>query len=302
MSKRSAAQQERAQPIAWRDIISLKEKAATVLRGPLSACRRARREVEVGGDSQSGGRTPRVRTLLQPRRPNPEGRQDQGPAVALPYESGPGGTRVTYTAGQAAFGAAKDLRDKLLAVAAELLEGPVESIHLSQGRFMLAGNSQRALSVTEVVAQATAGMASPLRGDMSVTSTPPHVTSFCAQAAEVEVDPDTGQVTVKKIVTAHDVGTILNPLTHQGQIEGGMMQGLGYALMEELLTAEGQISTLSLGEYKVPTIKDIPELVHGGKGVCGFVSQARRVDAPGHAYGAMTAGHHDGYWPHSRSS
>ena len=64
---------------------------------------------------------------------------------------------------------------------------------------------------------------------MSFTSTPPHVTSFCAQAAEVEVDPDTGQVTVKKMVTAHDVGMILNPLTHQGQIEGGMIQGLGYA-------------------------------------------------------------------------
>ena len=74
----------------------------------------------------------------------------------------------------------------------------------------------------------------------------------------MEVDPDTGQVTVKKMVTAHDVGMILNPLTHQGQIEGGMIQGLGYALMEELLTAEGQISTLSLGEYKIPTIKDMP--------------------------------------------
>jgi len=96
---------------------------------------------------------------------------------------------------------------------------------------------------------------------MSVTSTPPHVTAFCAQAAEVEVDPDTGQVTVKKIVTAHDVGTILNPLTHQGQIEGGMMQGLGYALMEELRVEDGQISTLSLGEYKIPTMHDIPELV-----------------------------------------
>jgi CO/xanthine dehydrogenase Mo-binding subunit len=180
---------------------------------------------------------------------------------AVPYESGPGGTRVTYTSGQAAFGAAKDLRDKLLAVAAELLEGPLESIQLSQGRFVLAGNPSRTLSMPEVVAQAISGSGSLLRGDMSVTSTPPHVTSFCAQAAEVEVDPDTGQVTVKKMVTVHDVGMILNPLTHQGQIEGGMMQGFGYALMEELLTAEGQISTLSLGEYKIPTIKDIPELV-----------------------------------------
>src|SRR5262249_58636480 len=73
-----------------------------------------------------------------------------------------------------------------------------------------------------VGANAPAGTGTPLCGDMSVTSTPPHVTSFCAQAAEVEVDPDTGQVTVKKIVTAHDVGTILNPLAHQGQIEGGL--------------------------------------------------------------------------------
>jgi CO/xanthine dehydrogenase Mo-binding subunit len=159
------------------------------------------------------------------------------------------------------LGAAQDLRHKLLAVAAEILEGPVDSIQLSQGQFMRAGNSQRALSLAEVVAQATAGTGSPLRGTMSVTSTPPHITAFCAQAVEVEVDPDTGQVTVKKMVTAHDVGTILNPLTHQGQIEGGMVQGLGYALMEELRTADGQISTLSLGEYKIPTMKDIPELV-----------------------------------------
>lgn len=180
---------------------------------------------------------------------------------AVPYESGPGGTRVTYTSGQAAFGAAQDLRDKLRAVAAELLDGPVERVQLSQGRFTLAGSPQRALSMAEVVAQATAGTGTPLRGEMHVTTSSPHVTSFCAQAAEVEVDPDTGQVTVTKIVTAHDVGTIINPLTHQGQIEGGLVQGLGYALMEELRTDAGQISTLSLGEYKLPTIKDIPELV-----------------------------------------
>jgi CO/xanthine dehydrogenase Mo-binding subunit len=179
---------------------------------------------------------------------------------AVPYESGPGGTRVTYTAGQAAFGAARDLRDKLQEVAAELLEAPVDSIQLSQGRFVLPGNPPRSLSLAEVVAQASSPTGAPVRGSMSVTTPPPGATSFCAQAAEVEVDPDTGQVTVKKIVTAHDVGTILNPLTHQGQIEGGLIQGLGYALMEELHTQDGHISTLSLGEYKLPTMPDIPEL------------------------------------------
>ena len=78
--------------------------------------------------------------------------------------------------------------------------------------------------------------------------------------AEVAVDPTTGQVTVRRFTTAHDVGTIINPLGHQGQIEGGLIQGLGFALMEELLTDEGRISTLSLGDFKLPTIRDIPPL------------------------------------------
>ena len=157
--------------------------------------------------------------------------------------------------------AAQDLREKLLAVAAELFEEPVDSIQLSQGRFVTAGDPQRALSLQEVVAQAISPSGGSIRGEMSVTSTPTGITSFCAQVAEVEVDPDTGQITVNKIVSAHDVGTILNPLTHQGQIEGAMIQGLGYGLMEELMTEDGHISTLSLGDYKIPTMNDIPELV-----------------------------------------
>lgn len=180
---------------------------------------------------------------------------------AVPFESGPGGTRVTYTSGQAAFGAAQDLRDKLLGVAAELFEEPVDRIRLSQGQFIMAGAPQRTLSLEEVAAQAISSTGSPIRGNMSVTSTPPRITSFCAQVAEVAVDPDTGQITVKKMITAHDVGTILNPLTHQGQIEGAMIQGIGYGLMEELMIEDGQISTLSLGDYKIPTMNDIPELV-----------------------------------------
>ena len=61
-------------------------------------------------------------------------------------------------------------------------------------------------------------------------------------------------------MTTHDVGTIINPLGHQGQIEGGLMQGIGYGLLEEMRVDEGRIGTLSLGEYKLPNIKDIPPL------------------------------------------
>ena len=78
--------------------------------------------------------------------------------------------------------------------------------------------------------------------------------------AEVAVDPETGQVTVRHFTTAHDVGTVINPIGHQGQIEGGLIQGLGFALMEEMQTEDGRISTLSLGDVKLPTIQDIPPL------------------------------------------
>jgi CO/xanthine dehydrogenase Mo-binding subunit len=86
------------------------------------------------------------------------------------------------------------------------------------------------------------------------------VTSFVAQVAEVEVDRETGQVRLRRFVTAHDVGTIINPLTHQGQIEGGFVQGMGQALIEQLSDREGDMTALNLGDYKLPTMADIPEL------------------------------------------
>lgn len=185
---------------------------------------------------------------------------------AVEFESGPGGSRVTYTSGQSALGAAEELREKLTILAAEYMGGAADAVALRGGRFVAgdgAGDSGsgREMTVREVAARAVAAQGEPLAGHKTYTAPPSEYTSYCAQAAEVEVDPETGQVTVKKIVTAHDVGTVLNPLTHQGQIEGGVIQGLGYALMEEMETAEGQISTLSLGDYKIPTSKDIPELV-----------------------------------------
>ena len=180
-----------------------------------------------------------------------------GDTDAVPFESGPGGTRVTYTSGQAAFGAAEDLRDKLMDVASEVLETPQERLQLAQGRIAVVGEAARSIALQEVVQHA----GQLIRGEKDVTTDRPNTTSFCAQVAEVAVDPDTGQVTINKIISSHDVGVILNPLTHQGQIDGGMVQGLGYGVMEEILTADGQVSTLSLGDYKLPTVKDIPELV-----------------------------------------
>ncbi len=181
----------------------------------------------------------------------------------MPFSSGSGGTRVTYTAGQAVVGAARELKRMLIREAAPLLDSPEEDVSLQSGRVVV-GPSElrpayyRTINIGEVVAHVGDGT---IIAEYEFASEPPDMTSFCAQAAEVEVDPETGAVTVKRLVSAHDVGAILNPLMHQGQVEGGVIQGLGYALMEELQTEDGHISTVSFGDYKIPTIADIPELV-----------------------------------------
>ena len=88
----------------------------------------------------------------------------------------------------------------------------------------------------------------------------PKVTGFAAQVAEVEVDPTTGGVKVLNLTTAHDTGTVLNHLTLTGQIEGGVVTGFGFALMEENPMVDGKIATLTLGESKLPCIADVPPL------------------------------------------
>ena len=86
-------------------------------------------------------------------------------------------------------------------------------------------------------------------------------TSTVAQIAEVRVDTETGEVKVTRLTTAHNTGTILNPLTHQGQIDGAVVMGIGYGTMEALMTDEsGRVMSASLGDYKIPNIKDVPQV------------------------------------------
>ena len=79
------------------------------------------------------------------------------------------------------------------------------------------------------------------------------VTAFAAQVAEVSVDSETGEVTLRRLTTAHDTGIIVNPIGHQGQIDGGVVQGIGYGLIEHLPVQDGRVATPHFGEYKIPT-------------------------------------------------
>jgi CO/xanthine dehydrogenase Mo-binding subunit len=83
---------------------------------------------------------------------------------------------------------------------------------------------------------------------------------MCGQMAEVEVDPESGEIKLRRFVTVHHTGKVLNPLLHDGQIDGSIVMGAGYALTEKLLFTDGKVATLHFGDYKIPTVRDIPQL------------------------------------------
>lgn len=84
---------------------------------------------------------------------------------------------------------------------------------------------------------------------------------YGAQLAEVEIDPETGEVKVKRVVAAHDVGKVINPLLLEGQFQGSMLMGLGAALMEELVWENGKTLNPSFVDYKIPNAVGLPEMV-----------------------------------------
>jgi CO/xanthine dehydrogenase Mo-binding subunit len=174
-----------------------------------------------------------------------------------PRDSGMRASRMTYVAGNAIMQACEKLREQLLDQAAKLLECRIDEVEFNQGRFSLRQDPGQQVSLRRVAAQATEPLVVSVYEDYPY---PEHISYLCAQVAEVEVDPDTGAVRVHRVVTAHDVGTIINPIMHQGQIDGATIMGMGQGIMEELVMDGGKVTNNNLGDYKLPSIKDIPEL------------------------------------------
>ena len=172
------------------------------------------------------------------------------------FDSGIGGSHTTRIAVEAAHIAGKSAKDELFKRAAELMGWSEENLSI-QDQDIVAGNGQR-ISIEDLLEKtgvpvSTIGHVNETKGSKT--------TSYGAQIAEVEVDPETGQIYLRNFTTSHDVGTIINPTTHQGQIEGGVIQAIGFALMEELIIDEsGRVSNPSLADFKIPTGKDLPEM------------------------------------------
>jgi xanthine dehydrogenase molybdenum-binding subunit len=174
-------------------------------------------------------------------------------------DSGSGASRVTYVGGQVVQQAAGELMKLILAAGAKGL-GCAENEVVFEGGRVVRSDSDGSLSLVEVAKLGGDGKSALRVKKFLKLSEGPPMTTFTAQVVELEVDPETGQIRLLDVVTAHDVGTIINPLGHQGQIEGGLLQGVGFGLLEELRIEDGQVSTLNLGDYKLPNIRDIPPL------------------------------------------
>lgn len=174
--------------------------------------------------------------------------------------------------------AVRQLKEALVASASALLEAPAEDIVLQEGVLQVVGSPDRCVTLAEIAAR-QADIGESLEASARYEATAEEYTSFCTQAAEVKVDRETGQIEILKTVSVVDAGVIINPVGFWGQVEGGMINGLGFGVMSELVMDEGQVTTLHLGDYKLPNIMDIPphdvdyieepsgHTPYGGKGV-----------------------------------
>jgi CO/xanthine dehydrogenase Mo-binding subunit len=173
---------------------------------------------------------------------------------AVSGDAGIGGMRATRLNTLVAHEAVQDTKQALFRLASEHLGWPLEQQELRGGHIRRTDNGE-STPWTQLLQQAGTSVSG--RGHINEVGRT-KVTCFAAQVAEVAVDPETGEVTLLSFTSAHDVGQVINPLGHQGQINGGAVQGFGYALMEELKVEDGRVTTLSFGDYKIPTTMDIP--------------------------------------------
>lgn len=173
------------------------------------------------------------------------------------YDEGVRGQRGTYIEGQAVARATNLLIQLMRERAAAFWKIDLDRVLWDRGRAWMRGAKKESLDLQALSHLSTNG---PLRGFGHFKGGRPEVYVFQAMVAEVEVDRETGQIRVRHLYFTLDSAEIINPLNHQGQIEGAIIQGTGQSLMEHLVVEDGRILTLSHGDYKIPTIFDVPHL------------------------------------------
>ena len=194
------------------------------------------------------------------------------PDTDMVPESGPTvGSRSTTLMGNAIISAARQVKESILETASEMLLVPADRLEAKERKIYDRDNPRKYLDFKEVAARCMAtgrrligqGWWAPPPSSLDPETgqgSPYFVYTYSAHMAEVIVDVETGEVQVTDFVAAFDVGKAINPVAVEGQIEGGVAMGLGYALMEEITLQDGQIQNLHLADYLIPTSLDMPDI------------------------------------------
>jgi len=181
---------------------------------------------------------------------------------SMPYSGLSAGSKTTYTVGTATLAAARDARNQVFAIAAEMLEASPDDMELREGKVLVKGVPEKYVTLQQIAAN-TMRFGAPYepvygRGRSAIRVPSP---AFAAHLAKVAVDPETGEVRVLDYVAAQDVGRAINPAEVEGQIHGGVVQGIGWALLEGMVYGEdGQLLTSTLMDYALPYSQDAPTI------------------------------------------
>ncbi|BBD72052.1 dehydrogenase [Sulfodiicoccus acidiphilus] len=189
-----------------------------------------------------------------------------------PWDTATHASRATFVCGRAAFEAAKRLRERMIVETASLFNVTPSEVTLSGGKVEIVGKSTEELDLGKVVRRLHFQRGRLLYEyfyydpptEMANEENKGNISAGYAQAAqiaEVEVDTLTGEVKVLKVFSVHNVGRVINPLAAEGQVIGGIVQGLGHALFEELELKEGRVINVGFGDYEVPSATEAPDVV-----------------------------------------
>jgi CO/xanthine dehydrogenase Mo-binding subunit len=200
---------------------------------------------------------------------------------SAPYAGTSGGSKVTYTVGRAVERAALEARERLLEVAADELEISPLDLEIVDGTIQPVGVPAKALPIDELAPKILSFGSRHMPVEGHGRSAQTQAPQAAAHLSHVRVDPETGAVTVLAHVIAQDVGRALNPALVEGQMQGGTVQGLGWALLEELAHDDhGQLTTGTFMDYAMPTAPGTPAID----------AQIVEVPAPEGPYGAKGVG------------
>jgi xanthine dehydrogenase molybdenum-binding subunit len=176
-----------------------------------------------------------------------------------PFAHSTSGSTTTFTSGLAALQAGQDAKRQLLETASRMLEAGIHELEIRDGIVQARSDPDQHIPVGHVAARCENRIVVG-KGSLRAGSKTHIVNSFAAHFAEVEVDPESGVIGILRYIAVHDSGRIIHPEAAYGQIVGGVVQGLGYALMEEipLDPDSGAPVTMNLDTFKIPNLIDVP--------------------------------------------